>query len=125
MIRFTLACLIALAAVSLQARADVTLVASGQSQFVIVSDAATMAADKAPAPTKFAEAEAERQRQRLRESVKDLAHYLGKMSGAKVEIATAAPKAEDKRARVYVGAAAVATFGPSAKTAPYKQGFRY
>src|SRR5262249_29586351 len=125
MTRFTLAAFVTLFACALQARADVTLVANGQSQCVIVSDAATMAADKVPAPTKFVEAEAERQRQRLRESVKDLAEYLGKMSGAKVEVVTVAPKAEDKRVRVYVGAPAVATFGQGTKTAPYKQGFRF
>ncbi len=106
------------------ANADVTLIENGASKCVIVVDAAVMAAAK-PASAKFVEAEAERQRQRLRESVKDLAHYLGKMSGAKVEVVTTAPKADDKRVRMLVGAPAVATFGPSAKTAPYKQGFRY
>ena len=125
MIRFPLAALVAAIACALQARADVTLVANGQSRCVIVTDAATMAADKTPAPPKFADAEAERQRQRLRESVKDLALYLGKMSGAKVEVVTAAPKADDTRVRVLVGAPAVAAFGAPAKTAPYKQGFRY
>ena len=111
---------VAVVATAMIARADVTLVENCTAMCVIVADAAVMAADK-PAPPKFAEAEAERQRQRLRESVKDLAHYLGKMSGAKVEIITAAPKADDKRVRVLVGAPAVAAFGPSAKTAPYKQ----
>ena len=106
-------------------RADVTLVANGQAQCVIVTDAATSAADKVPAPQAFAPAEAERQRQRLRESVKDLALYLGKMSGAKVEIVTAEPKADDKRVRVYVGAPAVAVFGAPTKTAAFKQGFRF
>ncbi|MCE9566790.1 MAG: DUF4838 domain-containing protein [Planctomycetes bacterium] len=106
------------------AQGDVTLVENGTSKCVIVADAAVMAADK-PTAAKFMDAEPERQRQRLRESVKDLARYLGKMSGAKVEVVTTAPKDDDKRVRVLVGAPAVAAFGASAKTAPYKQGFRY
>ena len=53
MTRVALAALFALSAVALRARADVTLVANGQSQCVIVTDAATMAADKVPAPQKF------------------------------------------------------------------------
>ncbi|MFO0806773.1 MAG: DUF4838 domain-containing protein [Gemmataceae bacterium] len=110
---------------SASARADVTLVASGQSQAVIVADAAVMAADKVPAPAKFKDAEPERQRQRLRESVKDLAKYLGAMSGAKVEILTAEPKTDDKRVRILVGAPAAAAFGPVKNTFAYKQAFRY
>ena len=41
--------------------------------------------------------EAEANRILLRESVKDLALYLGKMSGAKVEVVEGAPAAGDKR----------------------------
>jgi hypothetical protein len=109
---------------AMAAPGEVVLIDNGQAKCVIVAEAATMGADK-PMPPKFADAEAERQRQRLRESVKDLALYLGKMSGAKVEVVTTEPKADDKRVRVMVGSPAVAAFGPPAKTAPYKQGFRY
>lgn len=110
---------------SASVRADVTLVANGQAQCVIVADAAVMAADKSPAPAKFKDAEPERQRQRLRESVKDLAKYLGAMSGAKVEILTAEPKTDDKRVRILVGPPAAAAFGPVKHTFPYKQAYRY
>lgn len=50
-------------------------------------------------------------REVYRESIKDLALYLGKISGTKVEIVTALPKG-DKRIPVYVGSAAQAVFGP-------------
>ncbi|WP_020475922.1 DUF4838 domain-containing protein [Zavarzinella formosa] len=106
-------------------RADVTLVDNGQPKCVIVVDPAVMAADKPVNGLKFPEAEAERQRQRLRESVKDLALYLGKISGAKIETVTAAPGPEDKRIPVLVGAPAVKAFGPTTKNVLYKQGFRY
>ncbi len=102
---------------------DVVLIANGQAKCVIVVDAGLLAADR-PLPATFVAAETERQRQRLRESVKDLAHYLGKMSGAKLDIVTAPPAPGDRRVRVFVGAPAVAVFGPPGKTAPYKQGFR-
>ncbi len=104
--------------------ADVILVENGVSKCVVVADAAVMAPDKKPDGLKFPEAEAERQRQRLRESVNDLAHYLGKISGAKIETVTTLPTG-DKRIPVLVGAPAVKAFGPTTKTALYKQGFRY
>src|SRR5262249_46469793 len=68
--------------------------------------------------------ETETQRQRLRESVTDLAHYLGKMSGAKVEILTAAPATGDARIPILIGELGQQAFGPVGKTAPFKQGFR-
>src|SRR5438477_7259212 len=105
MTRKLLAAFVTVAACAV-AQADVTLVENGQAKCVIVADAAVMAADK-PMPTKFAEAESERQRQRLRESVKDLAACLGKMSGAKVEVVTA-PAKDEKRVQVLVGAPAQA-----------------
>jgi len=105
--------------------ADVTLVENGQAKCVIVADAAVMAADKPVAGLKFPAAEAERRRQRLRESVKDLAHYLGKISGAKIETVTAVPGPDDKRLPIFVGSPAVSVFGATTKTALDKQGFRY
>jgi len=52
------------------------------------------------------------ERRRLcRESIKDLALYLGKMSGAKVEIVEGLP-ADEKRLPIYVGAEAQKVFGP-------------
>lgn len=106
-------------------RAAVTLVDQGKARCVIVVDASIMAPDKKlPAKTHFPTAEAELQRQRLRESARDLAHYLGKMSGATIEIVNDTPAASDSRTRVFIGAKAAEVFGPVGKTAPYKQAFR-
>jgi hypothetical protein len=68
--------------------------------------------------------ETEKQRERLRDSVKDLAVYLEKMSGAPIEIVAGAPVKENGIVQVIVGEPAVAAFGPPGKTAPFKQGFR-
>ena len=44
------------------------------------------------------------------ESVKDLAHYLGRMSGTEIESVEALPQ-RDRRTPIYIGAAAKAVFG--------------
>src|SRR3954470_2840697 len=76
------------------AGAEVTLVKDGKAQAVIVVAPEIMAEDKKVTPAQpEAEREAETDRRRLRESVNDLALYLGKISGAKVEIAATAPSA--------------------------------
>ena len=67
--------------------------------------------------------EAEVQRLRLQASVGDLALYLGKMSGATVEVLTGDPPSGDRRIPILIGSRAAA-FGPPAKSASYKQGFR-
>jgi hypothetical protein len=104
---------------------SVTLVLDGSARAAIYAPAGVMAGDRKLAPTAtFAEREAEANRQLLRESVKDLAHYLGKMSGAKVEVVQAAPAARDKRVAVLIGRLAEKAFGPVAKKAPHRQGFR-
>lgn len=102
--------------------ADVILVKDGQAQAVIRVAADVMAADKDVNKLKGPALEAERQRQRLRESVKDLALYLGKISGAKVEIATT--PAKDAKLSILIGALAEKAFGPGKIKAPFKQGFR-
>lgn len=104
--------------------ADVTLVQDGQARCAIFVASEVMADDKPVVGLKFAEAEAERQRQRLRASVQDLAAYVEKMSGTKIEIVTAVPAAGDERIPILVGDLAAARFGPPGKSAPYKQGFR-
>jgi hypothetical protein len=64
------------------------------------------------------------ERQRLfRESVQDLALYLGKMSGTRVEIVTARP-ARDRRVPIYIGAAAQAVYGPVGISKAGLYGFR-
>ncbi len=104
---------------------DVVLVKDGVAQAAIYAAPEVMNTNKtfATAVT-FAESEAELQRQRLRESVNDLALYLGKMSGAKIEIITHAPGASDKLLPILVGDLAKNEFGPTPKKSTYKQAWR-
>jgi sugar lactone lactonase YvrE len=125
MTRLTLLTLAALTAAAARSPADVVLVDNGTAKCVVVADPAILAANKPVPGTPVGPAVAEQTRQRLRESIKDLALYLGKISGANVEVVTAAPAAGDPRLPVLVGAPAVKAFGPPAKTATYGQGFRY
>jgi hypothetical protein len=104
--------------------AEVTLVEDGSSRCVILVAPEIMEANRTVKGTDFAPAEAERQRQRLRESVKDLAHYLGKMSGAAVAVETSDLKTGDPRVPIYIGSRAEKRFGPTRKRYPFKQGFR-
>lgn len=109
---------------SLQAQEKgVTLVRDGAALAAIHVPAGVMAEDRKLAAAAFAEREAETNRRLLRESVKDLSLYLEKMSGAKVEIVQG-PPADDRRGAILVGGLAEKAFGPVAKKAPYRQGFR-
>jgi len=110
---------------ALTGRADVRLVKDGRPQAAIYVSPSIMATNnpglawlKNPART------LELQRQRLRDSVNDLALYLGKMSGATVEIITNAPAAGDKRVSILIGELAVKTFGAPEKKTRVKQGWR-
>lgn len=106
-------------------RAEVTLVQDGQARAAIQVAAAVMAPDAKDAATLKGRArEAELQRQRLRESVKDLALYLEKIGGARIEVLTQPPQPNDKRVPLLIGERGVETFGPPQKKAPYQQGFR-
>ena len=103
----------------------------GRSRTSIYAPAAVMEGDKDAAGLKARDLEAETQRRRLRESVNDLALYLGKMSGgAEVKIVPAAapPPAADPASpapvQILVGDLAAQAFGPPAKPFAYKQGFR-
>lgn len=107
--------------------AATTLVKDGQSNAVIVVPASVMAPDVQPAPREFMKLEVENHRTRLRESAKDLALYLGKMSGgAKVEIVNEIPTAgkDEKRVVILIGEPARAKFGAPKASQVYKQGFR-
>lgn len=61
---------------------------------------------------------------RLRESVKDLALYLGKMSGAQVEIVTAEPAKGDARIPILIGVYAQRAFGAPKQHSPWNQCWR-
>lgn len=106
------------------ARTDVVLVKDGKALVAIYVSAAVMATNAAPDPQTWLAKEQEDQRRRLRESVNDLALYLEKMAGVKVAVVTHAPDESDKRLPILIGELAAARFGPPAKKAPYKQGFR-
>ncbi len=118
-------CIVGLFALANVTLADVTLVENGTAKCSIVTSARVMAAnelDIEPGHEGQPKLNPEYQRQRLRESVKDLAHYLGKMSGAKVEIVTGS--APGGLSPIYIGERAVEVFGKPQKSAPFRQGFR-
>lgn len=105
--------------------ANVTLIDNGTAKCAIVVHEHVMTPDTMeiePGHESIPSLTAEYQRQRLRDSAKDLAHYLGKMSGAKVEIVTGSPPAG--LIPIYIGERAVEVFGKPQKSAPFQQGFR-
>lgn len=61
---------------------------------------------------------------RIKESVEDLAKYLEKISGAKLDIITEKPKSDDEYLPLLVGDLATKVFGLPEKRSPYKQGWR-
>src|SRR5258707_9784079 len=65
----------------------------------------------------------EDQRRRLRESVRDLAGILERISGAKIDIVAAPPK-DEKRIAILIGEYATAKFGAPDKKVPAQQGLR-
>jgi len=67
--------------------------------------------------------EARRRRILLRDSVRDLADYLGRMCGAEIDVVEALP-AGDKRIPICVGAAAEKVFGPVGVSYYDRFGFR-
>jgi len=104
--------------------ADVTLVKDGQALVAINVDAGVMAVDtNVHAPSGNITA-AETERRQLREAVKDLALYLGRISGAKVEIIQRAPQDGDKLVPILIGSLAVKQFGESTEKSRCKQGWR-
>jgi hypothetical protein len=104
---------------------DVKLAAKGKSNCVIVVPPGTMAEDvKFDRKHKdYLERIAEIKRQLLRDSAKDLALYLGKMSGAEFEVVEALPKG-DRRTPIYVGTPAQKVFGPVGISKAKMFGFR-
>lgn len=68
--------------------------------------------------------ETEVQRQRLRESVKDLAHYLQMLSGSAISIVTNDEAIAQGQVPIRIGQRAASVFGPPGRTAVFRQGFR-
>lgn len=106
-------------------RAEVVLVREGKAVAVIHASERVLAADDVNLPRlRGPQREAELQRQRLRESVKDLAAYLQKISGAVVAVRTGPPAENVQQLPLLVGELGEKVFGAPKKTAPFKQGFR-
>ncbi|MHB0935614.1 MAG: DUF4838 domain-containing protein [Armatimonadota bacterium] len=104
--------------------APVTLIRDGRCNTAIYVAPEVMA-EGTPAPTASAmEKHRAVQRARVRESVKDLAHYLGKMTGATVPIHTRLPQAGDKTIPILIGSYADNTFGPFTMKTDFQQGYR-
>lgn len=103
----------------------VTLAQNGTARAVLYVPPDVMAADKTVPPTTAPASERdETDRRRLRESVRDLARYLGAISGARFEVRTSPPGLKDRRLPILIGAAAQAKFGAVGTHALYEQGFR-
>ena len=83
--------------------------------------------DTKPLDPKAPRAQVEREphRVQVREAVKDLAFYLGKMTGTTVPILTRPPTADEKTIPILIGSYADKTFGPFAAKTGFKQGYRF
>ena len=103
---------------------DVLLAERGQAHCVIVAPTGWAEELVLPPELPASAASILQARRRLyRDSVTDLAHYLGKMSGARVDIVEAVP-AKDRRVPIYVGAVAEKVFGPVGISKAGLYGFR-
>lgn len=112
-------------AVVSEVRADVTLVQNGQAKAAIYASPEQVAADKSVVSNSvLPEYQAEMARRKVRDSINDLALYLEKISGAKIEVVPGEPAATDKRIPIYVGDVAARKFGPVGKSTTFKQAFR-
>jgi hypothetical protein len=97
------------------------LVRSGASHVTIFASERVLAEDQAVEPAK---ARQESQRQILRESVRDLAHYLGKMSKVHIEIKQGTPEPEHAGVKILISELASSQFGEPAISFPDQQAFR-
>src|SRR5688572_21464610 len=110
--------------------APLNVAADGKALSTVYVSPAVMAPDKDTAGLKTREVEAETQRRRLRESVNDLATYLGAMSGTRIEVMQAdappppAAAGAPATVQILVGELATKAFGAPAKPYPFRQGFR-
>jgi len=105
--------------------ADVVIAKSGEARAVIVAPAEIVNAEDAKKPGGiWLNATPEVNRQRLRDSVRDLAHYLGKMSGAEFEVVTDR-SAANERIPILIGDMAARRCGAVGKKAPFEQAFRF
>jgi hypothetical protein len=108
------------------ARADVLVVENAEARAAIFVPARVLddAAKNAEPASVWKSLKAGDNRRRLRESVKDLAAILERISGAKIAIVKGMPAADDKRLPILVGELAAERLGKPQKSYPYQQGFR-
>jgi len=99
-----LATLLLLSVVGHAAPANITLVQNGTAKVAIYVTPEIMAPDDKKIHYTRPEYPAEVARLRLQASVNDLALYLGKISGAKVDVLTTPRATADKRLPIYIGA---------------------
>jgi hypothetical protein len=104
--------------------AEIRLADTGQAKCVVVAPAG-WAADATPAKDLPGEAASllKARRNLFRDSIRDLALFLGKMTGTTVEIVEGLPAGE-QRVPVYVGAEAQKVFGPVGISKAKLYGFR-
>lgn len=114
-----------LAAAAPVVAADVTLIDKGQARVALFVPERILK-DTAAEPHGSGRGNhgPEAQQRRLRESVKDLAAILERISGAKIAIVAGLPKAGEKRLPILIGELAGQQFGKPRKSYPYQQGFR-
>ena len=108
--------LIVCSCAAIAAARDVTLVKKGRSYVTIYTSL------EAEAPA--AEAKENPARARLRAAVADLAAYLEKMSGAKIESVHSAPPAKPKTIPILIGDLGTKRFGPPSVKSPFQQALR-
>lgn len=105
--------------------ADLTLIDQGTAKCAIFVPARVLdETNQKPEPAPYNSLKPEDLQRRLRDSVKDLAAILQRMTGAKVDIVTGAPAAGDRRIPILIGELASEKFGPPQKKYPYRQGLR-
>lgn len=109
-----------------EVRGAATLVKNGQPQAAIFVSARVWddPAKTPESPAGHKSLKAEDQRRRLRESVRDLAGILQRISGAKIEIVIGLPRAGDSRLPLLIGELAEQKFGKVKKSYPHRQGLR-
>ena len=103
--------------------ADVTLVQDGQARVAVHVRPEVMAPDQ-EVHLYWGGYHPEFDRRKLRESVRDLALYLEKISGGSVEILQAPPQEGDERMAILVGDLAARVYGAPKKETRLKQAWR-